>query len=105
MFLILFLGRVYGVSCLLQAGAAVNIVSPQNHLTPLHLAVLHNQIEVANILLAYGADTSVLNANGPSEQKENGDLHTDRKFQHSSDSNLAASAMEEQIKESLLEET
>lgn len=53
-------GRVYGTSCLLQAGAAVNAVSAKNGFTPLHLAILHNHIEVANVLLAYGADYHLL---------------------------------------------
>lgn len=53
-------GRVYGASCLLQAGAAVNAISAKNGFTPLHLAILHNHIEVANVLLAYGADYHLL---------------------------------------------
>lgn len=53
-------GRVYGTSCLLQAGAPVNVASERNGFTPLHLAILHNHIEVANILLAYGADHRLL---------------------------------------------
>lgn len=53
-------GRVYGTSCLLQAGAAVNAISAKNGFTPLHLAILHNHIEVANVLLAYGADYHLL---------------------------------------------
>ncbi len=52
-------GRIYGVSCLLHAGADPNLTTKEEKYTPLHLAVMHNQTEVVSILLSFGADPSM----------------------------------------------
>jgi len=58
------LGRRFGTACLLHQGADVNIQSTGALLTPLHLAAKNNAIEIARLLVAYGASTSVANARG-----------------------------------------
>lgn len=58
------LGRRFGTSCLLHQGADVNIQTTGALLTPLHLAAKHNHIEIARLLVAYGAKTSIANAKG-----------------------------------------
>lgn len=57
-------GRVFGVGCLLHQGADANCQTLDTLSTPLHLAAIHNQTEIARLLLAYGAKSSVLNSAG-----------------------------------------
>lgn len=47
-------GRTYGLAALLNNGADPNIFSYRTNLTPLHVAVQHNRVETANLLLCYG---------------------------------------------------
>jgi len=58
------LGRRFGTACLLHQGADVNIQTTGALLTPLHLAAKHNHIEIARLLVAYGAKTSTKNSKG-----------------------------------------
>ena len=58
------LGRKFGTACLLHQGADVNHQTTGALLTPLHLAARHNHIEIARLLVAYGAKTSTANSKG-----------------------------------------
>ena len=58
------LGRRFGTACLLHQGADVNLQTTGALLTPLHLAAQQNHIEIARLLVAYGAKTSTANAKG-----------------------------------------
>lgn len=58
------LGRRFGTSCLLHQGADVNLQTTGALLTPLHLAAKFNHIEIASLLIAYGANLSITNAKG-----------------------------------------
>lgn len=58
------LGRRFGTACLLHQGADVNIQTTGTLLTPLHLAAKHNHIEIARLLVAYGAKTSSPDSKG-----------------------------------------
>ena len=57
-------GRIYGAACLLHQGADANIQTTDTLSTALHFAAAHNNSEVARLLLAYGAKSSILNNNG-----------------------------------------
>ena len=50
-------GRLYGVSSLLHSAANPNICTFREQLSPLHIAILHKQSEIASVLMAFGADT------------------------------------------------
>lgn len=50
-------GRLYGVSCLLHAGADPNINSKDGH-SPLQVAIKHRNFDIANLLIAYGSETT-----------------------------------------------
>jgi ankyrin repeat protein len=54
-------GRTYGCACLLHQGADVNKQTADTGSTPLHYAAKYKQPEVAKLLLAYGAKTSIAN--------------------------------------------
>ena len=54
-------GRIYAVACLVHHGAHLNLRTMDgNNLTPLDMALRHNQLEVVRILIAYGAESSPL---------------------------------------------
>ncbi|PJF39448.1 MAG: hypothetical protein CUN54_08710, partial [Phototrophicales bacterium] len=57
---------------LLQAGADVNACNHNTHwgTTPLHAAAHGNQKQVAVLLLAQGADTTLVNLNGRTPLQE-----------------------------------
>jgi ankyrin repeat protein len=57
-------GCLYGVSALLQHGADPDCQSLKTGLTPLHLCAMHNNIEIAKLLLAYGANQTLQSSNG-----------------------------------------
>ena len=57
-------GRVFGVGCLLHQGADANCQTLDTQSTPLHYAAAHNNSEIARLLLAYGAKSSILNCMG-----------------------------------------
>ena len=57
-------GRLYAVTCLLHKGANPNPQTTDTLSTPLHLAVQHDHEDISRLLLAFGADTSIVNAAG-----------------------------------------
>ena len=57
-------GCVYGVSALLQHGANPDCQTSETGLTPLHICAMHNNAEIAKVLLAYGANQTLLSAKG-----------------------------------------
>ena len=57
-------GRLYAVTCLLHKGANPNPQSTDTKSTPLHLAVQHDHEDIARLLLAFGADTTIKNMTG-----------------------------------------
>jgi ankyrin repeat protein len=57
-------GRLYAVTCLLHKGANPNPQTADTLSTPLHLAVQHDHEDISRLLLAFGADTSIVNAAG-----------------------------------------
>ena len=58
------LGRNFGTSCLLHQGADTNSQTIDTLLTPLHIAAKHNHLEIARLLLAYGAKAGIANKDG-----------------------------------------
>jgi len=57
-------GRSFGTACLLHQGADTNSQTANSLLTPLHLAAKYNHADIARLLLAYGARTSLVNKDG-----------------------------------------
>jgi uncharacterized protein len=57
-------GRLYAVTCLLHKGADVNAPTAveSGSVTPLHLAIQHNHSDIVRLLLAFGADAGLRNA-------------------------------------------
>lgn len=52
------------VVALLQAGANVNARQQPSQDTPLHLSVIHDQLDVMNVLIRHGADKHAVNSRG-----------------------------------------
>ena len=59
-------GCGYGVACLLNHGADVNIQNGSEQDTPLHIATKHKNDDIARLLLAFGARSNIKNASGDS---------------------------------------
>jgi ankyrin repeat protein len=57
-------GGSFGAACLLHQGADANVQTSHDLSTPLHYAVQYNHQDIARLLMAYGAKSSIVNRNG-----------------------------------------
>ena len=57
-------GSARSVAALVEHGAAVNALSPGDHVSPLLIAAINGQYDIATYLLAHGADPNLASAGG-----------------------------------------